>query len=151
MLGRGRSEPSSQPILLETYRFRDDRNTVKVVIPTCTPFKTEGRQLWSRNTVTLNYFFAGFVLSAIPYAVVGALTHFHAGNSTKAQKVLTMGWLALGSVWAGLFPRKLNQSILSSRRTWEIIIIVFFCGFAIGGFVVVGQMLKDYGSCTALS
>ncbi len=48
--------------------------------------------------------FMAFFLGAIPYAVIGSLTHFHAAQSTQAQRVLTMFWLASGIFIGATIP-----------------------------------------------
>ena len=98
---------------------------------------------------------------AIPYAIIGGLTHFHAGHSTKAQRVWTMGWLAFGTVW-GHFVPGLNSSFAGPRSPWRvksllgrtamsIYVGAFYSAFAFGGLVVVVQMLVAYGSCNSLT
>jgi hypothetical protein len=177
--------------------------------------------------------FMALFLGAIPYAVIGGLTRFHAAQSTQAQRVLTMFWLAAGILIGAAIPfygfsllemidmmrmfresererererrererkeseerkvreeGKLPQKIEGAQK-WRLLkksvgarkerereerrretkererkrererqrvafmfmflISLVFCGGAIGGFIVVGQMLKDYGSCILLS
>jgi hypothetical protein len=209
-------------------------------IPECSRFETIGE---SYNTPTLLGFsgflwwgFVVFFLGAIPYAVIGSLTHFQAGQSTQAQRVLTMFWLASGVFIGATIPfysfsfqemihifnaamaedtthgierakiakathamaeamaqtrsvagiidrdwaktehkRHLDRAMASYRRASSAnkaavvgagrvrdawvragFVSVFlgsllFGASSVGGFVIVGQMLKDYGSCTLLS
>ena len=103
---------------------------------------------------------AVFIFGAIPFIVIGVLTHFKKGDSTTAQRVWTMMWLVLGILFGLVFEagdwqgvkydsvEETNPQILLASR----IICVGLYGFpAIGGFVVVGQMMKAYGTCTLLS
>jgi hypothetical protein len=48
--------------------------------------------------------FMAFFLGPIPYAVIGGLTHFRAAQSTLAQRVLTMFWLASGIFIGAIIP-----------------------------------------------
>jgi hypothetical protein len=78
---------------------------------------------------------AVFVLAmAAPYAIIGGISGFQEGESTRAQRGWTISWLVLGQVFGGLLgPRE-----------------YFFLPWgapAIGGFVVVGQMIMADGVC----
>jgi hypothetical protein len=71
---------------------------------------------------------------ATPYAIIGGISGFQEGESTRAQRGWTMSWLVLGQVFGGLIgPRE-----------------YFFLPWgapAIGGFVVVAQMIVADGYC----
>jgi hypothetical protein len=126
-----------------------DEDKITIRIPCCAPFQTEGPQLFSIRKATVMYYVTIYFLGAIPYAVIALLTGFRPGSSTKAQRVWTMGWLSLGCVWGALFPRRIVDSgNYHDQRLLEFGFSIFFCAFAVGGFVVVGQMLEAYGSCT---
>jgi len=45
-----------------------------------------------------------FFLGSIPYAVIGSLTRFQAAQSTQAQRVLSMFWLASGIFIGATIP-----------------------------------------------
>ena len=81
---------------------------------------------------------ASYTLALISLAVNGALSHFKPHQSTQAQRVWTMTWLALGIV---------------SNRTDDVhmLQILTWSPPAIGGFVVVCQMIMQYGNCVKLS
>lgn len=88
-------------------------------------------------------------------AIVGGLSHFRAGSSTVAQRAWTMSWLGSDIVagfvmGAALVPRDKKESqgniVLYGMIAWALL----FGAPAIGGFVVVGQMVKEYGSCIKL-
>jgi hypothetical protein len=130
------------------HGYGPDEDKITIRIPYCMPFQTEGPQLFSRRKATVMYYVTVFFLGAIPYAVIALLTGFRPGSSTKAQRVWTMGWLSLGCVWGALFPRRIVDNGYSHQRLEEFGFSIFFCAFAVGGFVVVGQMLEAYGSCT---
>lgn len=89
-------------------------------------------------------------MSLVPLAIVGGLSGFHSGNGTKAQRGWTMSWLVIGTVygqWGGLFGGAYSNSYLVAM------LLALFMGIvpAIGTFVVVGQMLKSYGSCIRIN
>jgi hypothetical protein len=134
------------------HRYVPDEDKITFRIPCYTPFQTEGPQLFSRRKAKVIYYVTVFFLGAIPYAVIALLTGFRPGSSTKAQRVWTMGWLSLGCVWGALFPRRIvdNSGSGLNQRSFEFGFSICFCAFAVGGFVVVGQMLEAYGSCTLL-
>ena len=78
-----------------------------------------------------------------PFFVNAAISKFEPGKSTKAQRVWTMTWLSFGSFFGFGF-----RGTFSSDTKSSILLAVLFLGTpAIGGFVVVGQMLKEYGDC----
>jgi hypothetical protein len=139
---------SESSALLNVVEFGHgpDKDKITIRIPCCTPFQTEGPQLFSRRKAKVMYYVTVFFLGAIPYAVIALLTGFRPGSSTKAQRVWTMGWLSLGCVWGALFPRNMGSGL--DQRSFEFGFSICFCAFAVGGFVVVGQMLEAYGSCT---
>ena len=76
-------------------------------------------------------------LGLIPLAVNGALSHFKPYQSTVAQRVWTMTWLALGIASSGASNAPLG--------------IAVYMAPAIGGFVVVCQMIIQYGNCVKLT
>jgi hypothetical protein len=96
--------------------------------------------------------FLSFILGiAIPLAIIGGLSRFHKGSATVAQRVWTMCWLAFGvfvgysdaEASIGEDPNEYNYG----RMVW----ILVYCAPAIGGFVVVGQMISHYGVCTRIT
>lgn len=131
----------------------DASHRVPVHIPACTNYKTEGDWLWSDDRSSNFGYFTFFILGTIPFAVIGGLTHFHSGQSTKPQRIWNMGWLVFGCVWGAMWARGTNfdYGAYTSSTMWELAFICFFGSFAIGGFVTVGQMLESYGSCVLLS
>ncbi|KIW29951.1 uncharacterized protein PV07_05735 [Cladophialophora immunda] len=91
-----------------------------------------------------NLIFCGaIVVSAIPIAVMGIMTHFHEGESTHAQRVWIMTWLVFGIVFGD--ERFLVGAVVQDPTARWI-----YAPPAIGGFVVVAQMLVAYGSCRQL-
>ena len=82
--------------------------------------------------------YASLALAMIPLAVNGALSHLKPHQSTRAQRVWTMTWLALGTV-----SNNVNKV--------KVLVLLFYSVPAIGGFVVVSQMIMQYGSCDKLA
>ncbi|KAJ9196311.1 hypothetical protein DTO164E3_6367 [Paecilomyces variotii] len=145
-----------------------------IICPSCYKFKETAK----RSILTANhpdqYPLPGYILyrltllviSALPLAVIGGMSHFKAGpSSTVAQRAWTMSWLAVGSVVGGLNAShtlaKKMQFVKDARvhgHFWSklaetigfILILLALGAPAIGGFVVVAQMLRDYGSCQLL-
>ncbi|KAF8883538.1 hypothetical protein BD779DRAFT_1539409 [Infundibulicybe gibba] len=112
---------------------------------------------------------------SIPIAIVGALSHFHSGQSTKAQRVWIMMWLVFGVVLGSMMAVAPVSGSLHIVKTPEANATTgtisrppdeaasnegahatarsshFFYGTpAVGGLIVVGKMLFEYGSCTEL-
>lgn len=100
-----------------------------------------------------------------PLAIMGALTHFQKGSSTHSQRAWLMCWLVFGQaaslmfyVLRGVFdpaaPDNLGPDLndfgrdLRSFTLTVMFILAFLAGIpSIGGLVVVGKMLSDYGAC----
>jgi hypothetical protein len=109
---------------------------------------------------------------ATPYAIMGGLTDFNPGQSTKAQRVWIMIWIVFGQVAGYTTPIALflngeshkvfyvdkggkgrkNSSALAWIKTkvaspdgW--VFILLYGAPAIGGLVVVGQMIIASGTC----
>ncbi|MCJ1331405.1 hypothetical protein MMC10_008095 [Thelotrema lepadinum] len=104
------------------------------------------------------------VLSIVPLVINGGLSHFQNGNSTILQRVFTMYWLANGT-FAGYvsasteiaprFKASMMGGLLrfrwipSSIATDSLLILYIIMGspVAIGGMIVTGQMLLEFGTC----
>ncbi|KAI4214735.1 MAG: hypothetical protein LQ351_002811 [Letrouitia transgressa] len=114
----------------------------------------------SRYTKLSGIFVVSVVFGAISIGANGILSHFHGNHSSTAQRVWTMMWLVFGIVYGPVSEMGTSQrwfmettdnlELLESRGFF--LALVFHMGVlttpAIGGFAVVGQMLKDYGTCT---
>lgn len=115
------------------------------------------------------------ILGLIPFAILGAITGFAVGQSTLANRAWITSWIGAGVIIpvftmvgiSGLFGRvRLHPGassnfryLLSSKRMIAFMIafmIVFMVvGYgsfvaAIGGYVVVGKMLREFGVCALL-
>ncbi|CZR56266.1 uncharacterized protein PAC_06154 [Phialocephala subalpina] len=110
-------------------------------------------------------FGASLLATVVPVAINGALSRFHKGHSTHAQRVWTMTWLGFGSLGsiflvAGWGAAKLVMERVRRRgggdfraldKIFYKVAIFCYAAPAIGGFVVVGQMLRSYGTCITVS
>ena len=104
--------------------------------------------------------FLGLVL-----LIVGVLSGFHANESTTAQRAWIMSWLITGHLqgfivlsflqaggplhtrWRAYLETRDGGAVVKQTVFWGIIIVGLFVP-AIGGFVVVGQELKQHGVCS---
>jgi hypothetical protein len=104
----------------------------------------------AEDEYSLLYSWVGsFLVFVIDIAIIGGISHFHKGQSTLAQRVWTMSWLAVG-ISAGVRFQFISQ-VLGPEASWlSFWFTLFRMTPAIGGFVVVGQMLRAYGSCIQL-
>lgn len=86
--------------------------------------------------------------------LVGGISGFRKGESTVAQRVWTMLWLATGLstviITHGVrhLAIKVGWGEFAEGLSWAV--AAPFIAPAAGGFVVVGQMLRAYGTCTEL-
>ncbi|KDQ51956.1 hypothetical protein JAAARDRAFT_492418 [Jaapia argillacea MUCL 33604] len=105
---------------------------------------------------------ASFIL---PYIVIFILSGFKAGRSTVAQRAWMMSWASSGQLsllFFGLVVLGLPHFGLSTFKrapgdslAQTCILHVVFCSVlllltipAIGGLITVGQMLKEFGTCS---
>ena len=117
------------------------------------------------DSQTFLWAFPGFlVIAAVIILIIYGLSGFHQGSSTLAQRVWTMMWLIFG-IFCGLAidptgmlesRAVLNLGLLrASSSVWKTVrsdIVYYLCSAApaIGGLVVVGQMISSYGVCRAV-
>jgi hypothetical protein len=108
-------------------------------------------------TITIGSILVG----SIPLAIIGGLSGFRAQNSTSLQRGFTMSWLVLG-IWHGppiirmmlMNTDSVTDSEVESRAVrviGPICVYLVYGVAAIGGMVVVGQMIRDFGVCTLLT
>jgi len=86
------------------------------------------------------------VICILPIAPVGGLTSFRTGSNVEIAISWVLGWLIIGSV-SSLWVR--ISAAFWLHPIWEVLLVIPLWIPAIGGFVVVAQMLKDFGTCTA--
>ena len=112
-------------------------------------------------------------VASLPFIPMGIMSKFQPGGSTVSQRAWIMSWYAAGIVsvqnpyftdevieysyygtrrlietWHG-YSRVRQASYVFQRLASSLTVLVPLAP-AIGGFVVVGQMLISYGSCTGL-
>ncbi|KAI9768637.1 MAG: hypothetical protein M1839_003997 [Geoglossum umbratile] len=112
-------------------------------------------------------------VGAASLIIIAIFSHFHPGSSTKSQRIWTMMWLAFGTFFQLVLQillvissklkseskRQKPQEVtagevsISGKRIVFYFVISFLTLFiyavpAIGGLVVVGQMIQNYGTCT---
>lgn len=99
---------------------------------------------------------AGLIASIIPLAIVGALSRFQAAKSISLQRGFTMSWLVVGIIGFKAtddIVKDLQKDMKSSGlvpRLFNVFFLLYMGVYAIGGMVVVGFMIRDYGICTRL-
>ncbi|RDL30652.1 uncharacterized protein BP5553_09997 [Venustampulla echinocandica] len=132
-----------------------------IVVPSCTPFEVIPKGQWNNRIFGQIYSISVYLVCAIPFAVIGSLTHFKQGHSTVVQRVFTMGWLAI-DILAGNFSvdgKRFASGLhnITSEQKVQTSDWLHFCGtvfwalpFALGGFSVVGIMIRDYDICSAV-
>lgn len=109
-------------------------------------------------------FVSSFLLAllggAVPIAVIGGLTKFQPGESALYQRVWVMMWIIYGLLMGpyrimDLFEsRRIINARLGKSAEWRRSIALGaapFAAVAIGGYVVVGQMIKEYGVCSLIN
>lgn len=92
----------------------------------------------------------GVLALVAPYAIIGGLTQFKSADSTKAQRGWTMAWLVVGQVyglWISFSIRNQLAYVVEPKSVWLgcNIFVLLIGAAAIGGLVVVGQMMTAYG------
>ncbi|KAL2023481.1 hypothetical protein VTK56DRAFT_2477 [Thermocarpiscus australiensis] len=142
------------------------REISKLYVAAWTPLALHSRPLTRARAGVLSVWrvlILPLLLGGLSLAVVGALTRFNAGASTVAQRGWTMSWLVVGIVsgwWvdqqAGLFAMIVELLGIGTHKVKFLLVVMipfFVVGLglffvpAIGGFIVVAGMLREYGIC----
>ena len=121
------------------------------------PFEKAGAERWNPVRKSMSASLVLCVFRAIPIAIIGVWTRFDAGKSTKAQRVWTMFWLVLNiscGPWLDIHSERdespyFRNLMESNVYRWSSTALGTIS--AIGGFVVVAQMLRAYGTCVEVS
>jgi hypothetical protein len=102
------------------------------------------------------------IVWSAPWAIIGGISRFRPGSrSTTAQRVWVMTWLCFGQLFAAngiLLPLIIAGNAKNTETMTGFVIagvvsllqMMILAAPAIWGFVVVGQMLRGYGSCIRL-
>jgi hypothetical protein len=89
----------------------------------------------------------GALAFVAPYAIIGSLTGFKSRSSTSAQRGWTMAWLVRGEVYGllfGILQRLTGGDKITRYLRYSVLL---YGAPAIGGFVVVKQMIVADGYC----
>ncbi|KAF2397674.1 hypothetical protein EJ06DRAFT_132453 [Trichodelitschia bisporula] len=110
------------------------------------------------------YIFFSFVcvgLGSLTLIPVGVISRFHENNSTHEQRVWIVSWTVFGIVigtFAGWWTAILDFRTAGEdgfgkwvKLAGKILFALFFAAPGVGGFIMVGQMLREYGNCVSLS
>jgi len=89
--------------------------------------------------------YSGLLLGLIPLAIVGGLSGFRAQRSTAMERGFTISWLVV-SIAFGPFARLLQRR----SSVYLYLCVLIFGAPTIGGMVVVGRMIGEFGICTRL-
>jgi hypothetical protein len=93
------------------------------------------------------------LVGLVPLAIVGGISGFSPGDSALYQRVWTMIWLVFGCVLGPFAELHRFVPWVDEDRNdfWLPLMIAFSYGApAIGGYVVVAQMISEYGECFEL-
>ena len=115
-----------------------------IEIPSSPPVKIDGNQ----GIKLVRYIYESYFVGSIAVAILGGLSRFRAGHSTKAQRAWTMTWLAVGILAGPLkYPLITIGTLFYGSSFFGPMTAIIYSTPAIGGFVVVAQMLRAYGDC----
>jgi hypothetical protein len=96
----------------------------------------------------------GILALIAPYVLIYVFSGFQRGTvSTPLQRGFVMSWLLAGQVfgafmgWGGQENSAVSFHKLNRLTLISIIVCLVIFTPAIGGFVVVGLMIKQFGSC----
>lgn len=102
------------------------------------------RKKWSSGTLV-------GILMLIPYLIIYFTTKFEPKQSTAAQRGWTMAWLSAGQiVGIGMVGVWRDWRNLGRVGGWGALVMVAYAVPAVGGWVVVGQMLREFGVCDVI-
>ncbi|KAF2466959.1 uncharacterized protein BDR25DRAFT_71735 [Lindgomyces ingoldianus] len=116
------------------------------------------RKRWASSSYLLNLV-APVVFGCISLLIVGVISRFQKGkHSTSIQRGFTMSWLIIGMLF-GAVTRAMHFFLSPKNDTFEAVCLWMFFPIvwgiflvpALGGIVVVCQMIVSYGSCTRIA
>lgn len=167
-----KSKEDKKPLLIcpSCYQFKSIKESPGKFLSTANP---KQYQLVGKRLLLL----VRVLVAALPLAVIGGMSQFKTGSSTVAQRAWTMSWLAVGMglpfqpflslVITQAFTQLVDNARKVARKeadarvkklvwnyAFESLAYILFLGLfgapAIGGFVVVAQMLKESASCEVI-
>jgi hypothetical protein len=132
------------------YTYPKRANCTQMTIEGSFTFSWMGYSAW-RNLIC-------FIDAIVVLAIISGLTKFRAGNSTIPQRVWILHWCISGAVYSGFgiedminFQRRPEPDMGPPNNWWGLLIALPLLCYGIpslGGFVVVVQMLYQYGTCS---
>jgi predicted benzoate:H+ symporter BenE len=98
---------------------------------------------------------SAIIFGFIPLLIVALISKMDPGSSSFAQRSWLMTWVVFGAVFGPIIEWRRGELMSYGQSTWSaqlstISLAAFYAAPAIGGFVVVGQMIMDYGTCIQL-
>ena len=118
--------------------------------------------LWTKELVILFFIYASPILAfVLPYLLMFFLTGFKKRESTEVERGFMMSWLVVSQVYGLGY----SFTVVSEDPTFflplplmnmnqDLFILVMFGALflvcPIGGFVMVGKMLREFGSCSLI-
>jgi hypothetical protein len=129
----------------EAFSYHGDGETT-ITVPSLGPCVVQESYSERLSTVLAWSLFVVIVLA--PYVIIAGLTKFNPQKSTSIQRGFMMSWLVIGQI--GGF---LCGAVMFDDKTWRqrlrtfIISLVLFGAPSIGGFVMVGIMMKQSQYC----
>lgn len=131
-----------RPVHRLIHRLYSRPNQPFLLIPRSSELPSSiGRQKMVERVILT---WGSMAVGSIPVAIIAGLSHFKSGQSKFAQRAWTMTWLSFGICFGpsvGLIPLTFRLYIGN---------VLPYLAPSIGGFVVVGQMLMQYGNCIQL-
>jgi hypothetical protein len=104
------------------------------------------------TSVFLIYFSLFLILAILPYVFISILSGFRKGDSTSAQRGWLMSWLVfnqISSFFGFSFAISDGNDIANPELAAGLVALYLLWSTpAIGGFVVVGRMLLEFGTCS---
>jgi hypothetical protein len=132
----------------ETFSYT--RGPTIIEVPPFGPYTATREMPMQNASVVVGLLFIAITFM-MPYIVIGVLTRFKPQSSTAFQRGFMMAWLVVGQVSGILcYFFKEEKSKWHERGRLFAIFVVLFGAPAIGGFVMVGLMMKESGYCVDL-
>jgi len=124
----------------------------------CTQMTVEGSFTFSRTNYSPWRNLISFINAIVVLAIIGGITQFKARNSTNAQLNWMLRWYIYGAFYSGFgiedfiaFQRRPEPDMGPPNNWWGLLValpLLCFGAPALGGFVIVVQMLYQYGTCS---
>lgn len=103
--------------------------------------------------------FASLFIGLLTLIPIGAISKFKENHGTHPERIWIVCWIVFGAVigtltgwWTEILETrspKVKGLPLGPRLLWRLPALIFAAP-GIGGFIVVGQMLRQYGDCVTL-